>query len=503
MKKRTMILFFFFLMFTPFIVCGQNAVDVSGDLLLDDMPYLQKISMDFEEALLKDVLKAFSKQTGANFVASNLIEEKTITIFLSNVTMEEALMTILSANDLTYETQENNIYVIKPAGTDAISKITKVYQLNYIQVYNMPDAITSNASMDTTMGGGALRGKTAEDKKSILEIISTLLSPYGKIITEQRTNSIIITDVPEVFKQIEETLAQIDVEPVQIMIQAEIIETTTSAIKNIGIKYGSQAQTLKLTYGATADGEGQNFSTPVGAVPLTENFITSIFGAATSLASNSDLFQYGTLTASSMEILMQLFQSNQDTKILSRPRVMTINNEPAIFKVASDTAIGTESVNVTQTQQTISQAERVETGVILKVIPQVNKNGDIFMYLEPSIATTQASTAFPTEFQDPQIRSSSSTVLVKNSDTIVVAGLIKTNNVETTQKVPFLGDIPLFGEAFRSRGRTAEDTEVLIFVTPHIVRKRENVGEKTDIDIQQDDTRKQQIAATLNKYKKQ
>jgi type II secretory pathway component GspD/PulD (secretin) len=204
-----------------------------------------------------------------------------------------------------------------------------------------------------------------------------------------------------------------------------------------------------------------------------------------------------------MEILMQLFQSNQDTKILSRPRVMTINNEPAIFKVASDTAIGTESVNVTQTQQTISQAERVETGVILKVIPQVNKNGDIFMYLEPSIATTQASTAFPTEFQDPQIRSSSSTVLVKNSDTIVVAGLIKTNNVETTQKVPFLGDIPLFGEAFRSRGRTAEDTEVLIFVTPHIVRKRENVGEKTDIDIQQDDTRKQQIAATLNKYKKQ
>ena len=237
MKKRTIFLLFFFLMFAPFIGNSQNAVDMDIEMPFDDMPYIQKISMDFEEALLKDVLKAFSKQTGANFVASNLIEEKTITIFLSNVTMEEALMTILSANDLTYETQENNIYVIKPAGTDAITKITRVYSLNYIQVYNMPDAISSSASMDTTMGGGSLRGETGTDKKSILEIISTLLSPYGKIITEQRTNSIIITDVPEVFKQIEETLAQLDVEPIQILIQAEIIETTTSAIKNIGISF--------------------------------------------------------------------------------------------------------------------------------------------------------------------------------------------------------------------------------------------------------------------------
>ena len=499
MKKRTVFLLFFFLMFAPFIVNSQNIVDMDIDHTpFEEMPYIQKISMDFEEALLKDVLKAFSKQTGANFVASNLIEEKTITIFLSDVTMEEALATILSANDLTYEMQESNIYLIKPAGTDAITKETRVFQLSYIQVYNMPEAIASGATMDT-MGGSALAGETSSEKQSILAIITTLLSPYGKIITEQRTNSLVITDVPEVFKQIEETLLLLDVEPVQIMIQAEIIETTTNAIKNIGIKYGSQAQTLKVTYGATADGEGQNFSTAI-APPLTENFINQVMETT---LSSADLFQYGTLTASSMEILMQLFQSNQDTKTLSSPRVLTINNEPAIFKVAADAAIGTESVNVTQTQQTISQAERVETGVILKVIPQVNKHGDIFMYLEPSIATAQTS-AFSADFMDPQVRASSSTVIVKDSETVMIAGLIKTNNVEVVQKVPFLGDIPLFGEVFRSRNKTAEDTEVLIFVTPHVVKKRKPLNEeKIQMISKPKDKRQLKIASTLTKYKKQ
>jgi type II secretory pathway component GspD/PulD (secretin) len=173
-----------------------------------------------------------------------------------------------------------------------------------------------------------------------------------------------------------------------------------------------------------------------------------------------------------MDFVLKLLAQDSDTKYLSRPKIMTINNEPAIIKVSANTAIGTNNTSVSQTAQNITTAERAETGIILKVTPQVNDNGDIFMFIEPSVSRAVPST-LSASFYDPSYRSAASTVMVRDMDTVVVAGLIETNNFKTTRKIPFLGDIPLIGEAFKSKYNKTEDTELLMFITPRVIKKRD------------------------------
>ena len=453
-----------------------------------------RISMDFENVPLKEILKALSRQTGANFIASDAIQDKSITVYFTGLTVDQALTSMLDANELSYDLKEDNIYIVKPAGTEAIKKETRVYKLNYLQVYEMA-AISSGEGFSGS-GGSATLGDI--EKQSIVDILTALISPYGKISVETRSNAVIITDIPDVFEQIEYTLKCLDVRPLQVMLEVEIIETSTTALKNIGIKYGTATVTGGWEWGAgDAGGQSMVFPSPF---PFTDNFVKEQFGA-TGMAA-ADLFEYGTITQATLQIILQLFAKDTDTKILSRPRVLTLNNEGVVFKASSNSAVGTKVVSVTQTQQEVTEAERYETGIILKAIPQINSKGDIFMFLEPSIARTQLS-AFGDTFYDPQVRSSRSIVMVREGETIVIAGLIQTNNEETLIKVPFLGDIPLIGEVFRDRNKNVIDTEVIIFVTPRIIGK-EKVKEKgKEKIIQQKDERESAMSDTLSKYKKE
>ncbi|MDD5438615.1 MAG: secretin and TonB N-terminal domain-containing protein [Candidatus Omnitrophica bacterium] len=473
-----------------------------------------RVSLDFENAALKDILKALSRQTGANFVASDIIEGKVITVFLNDVSIEEALYSILDANNLTYERQEGNVYLIKPAGGKTVRTVTRVYRFNYIQVYDFTlkgegegfatptGGTTSSSSSQTT---NALQSSDQSKSsstptvpggaaKSIVDILKTLLSENGTITADRRTNSLIITDIMSSFSAVEKTIKELDIEPIQIMIQAEIIETTTDAIKRIGVEYGTATQTAKVTWGKNADDEGARLQVPVG-YPLPEHFIKRTFDE--SLLANKALFSYGTLSADDTDIVLKLFATDSDTKLLSRPRIMTVNNMPAVIRVAANTAIGLDSTIIGQGNETIEKAERVETGIVLKVIPNVNGKGEIFLYVEPSIARATASEFFTTQFMDPQTRSASSTVMVRSGDTVVIGGLIQKNDSRTVRKVPWLGDIPILGEAFKSRFKQGTDTELLIFITPRTIERRDG-----DIIIPKELTeRDQMMEQTLQKYR--
>ena len=467
--------------------------DINGDTVT--RPVYDKnavVSLDFENADLKNVLKAFSMQTGINFIASDIIENKKITVFLSGVSVEFALISILEANGLLYEKQPGNVYLIKPTGKGNIKTITRVFRMNYLQVYKMAEAIgaTGTTSNITIIGQPAIAsagslsssmanptpaaGQAGADNqaKNIIDIIHSLMSKYGTLVADRRNNCLIITDIPDVFETIEEIIKKLDLEPIQIVIQAEIIETTTSGLKRVGVEYGSETQLLKASYTGSSDtssgaasSSNPTFPTPF---PFTQSFLKNTYGA--SLANSP--FSYGTLTIADADIVLKLLAQDSDTKYLSRPKIMTINNEPAIIKVSANTAIGTNNTSVSQTTQNITTAERAETGVILKVTPQVNDKGDIFMFIEPSVSRAVPST-LSASFYDPSYRSSASTVMIRDMETVVVAGLIETNNFKSTRKIPLLGDLPFVGEFFKSKYKKTEDTELLMFITPRIVKKRD------------------------------
>ncbi|MBF0216955.1 MAG: hypothetical protein HQL30_08190 [Candidatus Omnitrophica bacterium] len=469
-----------------------------------------KISMDFENVSLKNVLKIFSRQTGINFIASNIIENKMVTIYFKDVSFEEALNSILSSNKLSYQKRGEKTYLIIQAPDRKLGLVTRIYKLKYLQVYDITDAEgnTSEASPSQSTGGGGglvsgkgggggggggmgdqsqggmaglsnavteginnaassvIEGSGGGGGKSggegILKILQSLMSSSGQILTDRRSNSLVITDVSDVFEPIEKVIHDLDVPPIQVMIQAEIIETTTDALKRIGIEYGSETKTLGATFADQATSVGY---------PYTENFIKDTFG--TSLL-DSGTFTYGTLTQDEVAVVIKLLMTDSNTKYLSKPRIMTINNEPAEVNTSAKTAVGVTQTTVSGNNgNVLSQAERYDTGVTLKVVPNVNENGDIFMYIEPSISRAQTS-SFSNDYMDPLKRSSTSTVMIKEGDSVVIAGLIQTNKIETKRKVPFLGDIPFLGQAFKSDYNKVEETELIIFVTPYIVKKGED-----------------------------
>jgi len=430
-----------------------------------------KVSMDFEGADLKNVLKAFSMQTGINFIASDVVENKKVTVFLSGVSIKMALASILEANGLLYELQGDNMYLIKPDGKPPVKTITKIFKLNYLQVSLMslssnPAAGSSNvtfigsASAIAAPPAPAGPGETADS--NIVSVVKSLMTSYGKIVADTRNNSLIITDSPNVFPAIEETLKRLDVEPIQIMITAEIIETSTTALKRIGLEYGGDESIFTATYTSP---------TLPSAVPFTDNFLKDTYGRPIFNAI-PPAFQYGTLSLGSTTMVLKLLATDSDTRYLSRPNIMTLNNETAIIKVSANTAIGINETIATAPATNTQTAERAETGVVLKVTPQVNDSGDIFMRLEPSVSRAVQS-QLSDDFYDPSYRSSSCTLMVRDLETVVVSGLIQKNITKTVRKVPLLGDIPIIGKAFRSDYDNVEDTEVIIFITPHIVKKRD------------------------------
>lgn len=451
-----------------------------------------RISMDLKDANIKDVLKILSQQAGMNFVASEDIQDRTLTLYLDRVTVQDALNNIMSANRLEYvQVPGSDIFVVRPRiEEEGADLMMKVYRLKFARVSDSPleMASTNTASQaaisttssglgGTTAGGGTSGGGASTYTSGGLSIggptgmggggglagagggrlaprginlvLENLLSLRGSLVTDSRTNSVIITDIPNRFKFFEEAIAKLDRPVSQVIIEAEILETSVNALDDVGVEWG----------GST--GEILEFVGPTRST----RFPFRKIGAGTPTAT----FTVGTVEA--VDAIVELLKTRVDTKVLSRPRIMTLDNEGAIINVTAETAIATLTISTTAEGTAISesdQAERTTTGISLRVTPQINDDAFVTMTLEPSVVRVERSEFF-TQFVDPQRRSAQTTVMVRDGETIVIGGLISTDLEDTKRKVPVLGDIPILGLLFRHTDKDELNRELLVFVTPHIV----------------------------------
>ncbi len=402
------------------------------------------VSMDFQDANLKTVLKIFSQQSGLNFVASENVKNRTVTIYFDSVSVEDALNHIMTANNLVYEQKPGStIFIVKESGKPAIETVTKIYELKYAQLAPPP---TDDEDEEEE-----------EKEPEILPVIRGILSKNGSIVADKRSNSLIITDVPSQFGIIEQVLDRLDVRIQQVMIEAEVLETTTTVADRLGLDWTG-------TFGTYA---GPTHNT---LWPLRGNFskdATADLGEGFSAA--------GSVNLSGMGATLKAILSDSDTKLLARPKVMTLNNETATIEVSAQTAVASISQTTSVgTEATTVSAERIDTGITLEVTPQINKDGYITMHIEPTVIVPVLSAYFQgsgndAKYVDPHSRSAKTTVMVKDGETVVIGGLISQDDTHTFEKIPFLGDIPILGAAFRYKQNDEEGKELLIFITPHIV----------------------------------
>ena len=401
------------------------------------------VSMDFQDANLKTVLKVFSQQSGLNFIASQNVQDRTVTVYFDNVKVEDALNYIMNANNLVYEQEPGtNIFIVKETGKPEIETITKIYELKYAQL--SAPAVTTSTTSDSSAG--------QPQEAEIVSIVQNILSTNGKVVADKRSNSLIIKDVPSQFPIIEDLLARLDIRTPQVMIQVEVLETTTKAIENLGINWSG-------TFGAYT-GPSHNTIFPMND-RLGRNNSTGE-GVATT----------GTFSMTSVTASISALLNNTDTKILARPQVMAMNNETARIELSSKekaAVINTiSSVGTGSGTSTGNTYDEKDTGVILEVTPQISKDGYITMNLKPSVTELELSRF--TGAYDTHKRGTETTVMVKDGETVVIGGLIKAKHEGGVKKVPFFGDIPILGAAFRYKSKENTDRELIIFITPKIVK---------------------------------
>ncbi len=328
MKKEFRLGIFVFItilgLFPRILSADSNSASKNADA---DEP---EISMDFQDASIKDVLKVFSIQSGMNFLASGVVQDRKITLYMDKVPLSKAMDNLFRANNLSYELDKNaNIFVVKDWGKPEIETVTKIFFLKYATVSSsslreeMGNQIKNESGFSQSGGGsrggggGAGTGKwSSESESGITKAVKKLLSKDGSIIEDFRTNSLVVTDTPMHIATIAQVIASLDVRVPQVLLEVEMLDVSKNAVDKMGFKFGQTPFKVAIT------GDTGSIGFPF------HNWGKSFF-------TDSDR---GTIAINSDAFTMQLdfLRTLTDTKFLARPRILTLNNETAEIRIATN-----------------------------------------------------------------------------------------------------------------------------------------------------------------------
>ncbi len=473
---------FFIIFFLAILISRLNA-ETGFSSLIDSE---KTVSMDLQEADLKDVLKIFSIQSGLNFIASEALRDRKVTLYLDSVPIQEAMVRIFKANKLNYEYDEDaNIFTVNYAD-DVMEPemVTKVYQLKFRSVSSanlekeklklFTGASVTSGQLSGTSDGGASASAANESGTNILDALKQLLSKNGKISEDNKTNSIIITDLSSRFPVIDEVITLLDIPQPQVMLEVEMLDVNKDVVDKMGFHFGTATEPNPFTF--------------ILSSPLrnSKSFIGNLDLRGADLGTPD--VAGNVIMGRTLAMVLDYFNQQSDTKYLARPRILTLNNETAEIGITKDeivssqlkteTIVGGPTITSTEYQRATSLSLTPEgIGIFLRVTPQINlETGEINLVINPKTSSTTASTVITSTTQqarDPEVRSTKSIIKVFDGETVVLGGLIHQEKQEVDSKLPILGDIPILGALFRRKDVSKNlERELLVFITPRIMKER-------------------------------
>ena len=408
----------------------------------------QIVSLDFNDADIRDVLRILAVKGGINIVYGDDVKGR-VTIHLDDVVFDDAVTMILKIKGLVMKRVSKNILrVITPEilaqeRSKAVT-FTKIFTLNY------------GVAGDVKGELDALRAKGAQ----------TIIG------TDTRMNKLIVTATPEELENIEMLIKNLDVKPAQVLIEAKIMKVRRSDVGGLGVDWSftktftDNADRTDVIGEAMAPGK----STLQGGtvVDLSGQPVTGATGAGTGVSFpvlGGGVVSFGSIANEmALNLALSAMQDKGKSKILACPKVATLNNQEARILIGQKVPFVTTRVDASgvATQTT----EFIDVGTRLVVTPTINIDKMITLKIKPEKSSVD-------EWRDagPVISTQEveTTVLIRDSETIVIAGLIDDKDIAQDTKVPFLGDIPLIGYLFKKKTWDKERDELLIFLTPHIM----------------------------------
>jgi type IV pilus assembly protein PilQ len=334
-----------------------------------------------------------------------------------------------------------------------------------------------------------LIGVSYADAKALQDRCKDLLSPRGKISVDDRTNNLIVSDVAKNLALIEELVRNLDTQTSMVVIEARIVEARSTFVRQIGIQWGGTGFAdvehgnptgIVFPFNVGIGGGATDGQTPTtGLVPnprsgtgsASPNFAVNLPVAAGTGAGGAVGLTLGSVAgAFNLNLRLSALETNGNIRILSSPRVSTLDNVEAVIEQGVSIPI---SVVSAQGVQTVF----VDANLNLTVKPHVTNEGTVTLDLavtrnEPDFANTGAR-------GDPTIlkKQAKTKMLVRDGDTAVIGGIYQRNSGMNFAKVPFFADIPIIGTFFRNRRENDDRTEFLVFVTPRIANRARALGQ--------------------------
>lgn len=406
----------------------------------------EDIDCNFNEINTKELLLFIGEQIGANIIVDD-IPDSTVDINIQTVPWDHCVAIILKLKRLGYTKIGNILRIatldtIRKENEEAIKTLKDSEELAPLKVRLFPISF-------------------AEGKDLEKLITSFLTKNRGNATFDMRTNSFVVTDTDEVLRQIGIMIKNLDTPPKQVLIEGKIVEASTNFSKQMGINWGFSGQPVKM---------GSNKTT------FTPNFSIGSVNASTD-ASNQLGFTIGVVDfIGSLTASLALLEKEDKVKVLSSPRIVTINNNAA--KISTTASIKTVAKDNTGK---ISEGSSLDLKLNLDVTPQVTNDGSVKMKID-------VNRDFSGVAPDPTIQGSApkysrqitTNVLVKNGQTSVIGGVFQNDTSEGEIGIPVLRDIPILGYLFRQRQIAKTNTELLVFLTPKIMSYNENGAESSN-----------------------
>jgi type IV pilus secretin PilQ/predicted competence protein len=412
------------------------------------------ISLKFKDADLRDVVLYLADFADLNVVFDPDVRG-TVTCDLRAVPWDQALDIVLRYNRMG-KSIEGNVLRIAP-----------------VSILTTEDADMRRLKESKELSGPVLVKTITlsySKAKDISALLKSKVSTRGEIVIDDRTNTLIISEVREKLDLIEKLIAVLDTPTPQVSIEARIIEATSTFVRNLGIQwgyhgiadpfYGNQTS-LQFPHKILADGslipQGEvtkGIAGPLGGYAV--NLPAPAFNTAVgfSFANVLDTFR--------LDIALSALETSGNGRIISSPKVTTQNNQPA--EIIQGRQIPVQTVaNFTVTTRYVNAA------LELKATPQITAEGTIIMTVE--LQNNAADFANLVNGIPPiTTQSAKTTVMIPDGGTTVIGGIYRTEDSVTRDSVPFLGKIPILGKLFRSFARTKQNRELLIFITPRIIK---------------------------------
>ncbi|MCL4967290.1 type IV pilus secretin PilQ [Neisseria meningitidis] len=415
----------------------------------------RKISLDFQDVEIRTILQILAKESGMNIVASDSVNGK-MTLSLKDVPWDQALDLVMQARNLDMR-QQGNIVNIAPR--DELLAKDKAFLQAEKDIADLGALYSQNFQ---------LKYKNVEEFRSILRLDNadttgnrnTLVSGRGSVLIDPATNTLIVTDTRSVIEKFRKLIDELDVPAQQVMIEARIVEAADGFSRDLGVKFGATGK-KKLKNDTSAFGWGVNSGFGGDDKWGAE---TKINLPITAAANSISLVR--AISSSALNLELSASESLSKTKTLANPRVLTQNRKEAKIESGYEIPFTVTSI-ANGGSSTNTELKKAVLG--LTVTPNITPDGQIIMTVKINKDSPAQCASGNQTILCISTKNLNTQAMVENGGTLIVGGIYEEDNGNTLTKVPLLGDIPVIGNLFKTRGKKTDRRELLIFITPRIM----------------------------------